>query len=61
MEYTIRLPANHVLQEPIGHLRTRPVGRPHKRSQAFHASFNHQAPSWTKPRGVVAKVTCAVV
>jgi hypothetical protein len=56
MGYTIRLPANAVLQERIGHLLTRPVGRPPKKPQVFHASFSYQAQSWTKPRRVVAKV-----
>jgi hypothetical protein len=54
--YAIRLPANPVLQERIGHLLTRPVGRPPKKPQVFHASFSYQAQSWTKPRRVVAKV-----
>jgi hypothetical protein len=36
--YAIRLPANSVLQERIGHLLTRPVGRPPKKPQVFHAS-----------------------
>jgi hypothetical protein len=54
--YAIRLPANSVLQERIGHLLTRPVGRPPKRPQVFHASFTYQAESWSKPRRVVAKV-----
>ena len=56
IEYAIRLPANRVLQERIGHLLTRPVGRPPKKPQVFHASFAYQAQSWTKPRRVVAKV-----
>jgi hypothetical protein len=54
--YAIRLPANAVLQERIGHLLTRPVGRPPKRPRVFFASFTYQAQSWTKPRRVVAKV-----
>jgi Transposase DDE domain group 1 len=54
--YAIRLPANAVLQERIGHLLTRPVGRPPKRPQVFHASFSYQAQSWSKPRRVVAKI-----
>jgi hypothetical protein len=54
--YAIRLPANAVLQERIGHLLTRPVGRPPTKPQVFHASFTYQAQSWTKPRRVVAKV-----
>ena len=54
--YAIRLPANAVLQERIGHLLTRPVGRPPKKPQVFFASFSYQAQSWTRPRRVVAKV-----
>ena len=45
-----------VLQERIGHLLTRPVGRPPKKPQVFFASFSYQAQSWTRPRRVVAKV-----
>ena len=45
-----------MLQERIGHLLTRPVGRPPKKPQVFFASFSYQAQSWTKPRRVVAKV-----
>jgi Transposase DDE domain group 1 len=54
--YAIRLPANSVLQERIGHLLSRPVGRPPKKPQVFFASFTYQAQSWSKPRRVVAKV-----
>jgi hypothetical protein len=54
--YAIRLPANSVLQERIGHLLTRPVGRPPNKPQVFFAGFTYQAQSWTKPRRVVAKV-----
>lgn len=54
--YAIRLPANSVLQERIGDLLTRPVGRPPKRPQVFFASFTYQAQSWSKPHRVVAKV-----
>jgi hypothetical protein len=54
--YAVRLPANPVLQERIGHLLTRPVGRPPKRPRVFHAGFTYQAQSWSKPRRVVAKV-----
>jgi Transposase DDE domain group 1 len=54
--YAIRLPANSALQERIGHLLTRPVGRPPKRPQVFFASFTYQAQSWIRPRRVVAKV-----
>src|ERR687886_1564801 len=54
--YVVRLPANRVLQERIGHLLTRPVGRPPKKPQVFHASFSYRAEGWSKPRRVVAKV-----
>ena len=55
-KYTIRLPANRILQERIGHLLKRPVGRPPNMVRRFYASFNYQAASWTMPRRVVAKV-----
>ena len=54
--YAIRLPANRVLQERIGHLLKRPVGRPPNHVRRSHASFRYQAGSWTKPRRVIAKV-----
>jgi len=54
--YTIRLPANDVLQHRIGYLLKHPVGRPpHEVSRSF-ASFSYQAQSWNKPPRVVAKV-----
>jgi hypothetical protein len=56
IKYTIRLPANRILQDKIGHLLTRPVGRPSNEVRRFHASFSYQAQSWKKPRRVVAKV-----
>ena len=54
--YAIRLKANAVLQESIAHLLRRPVGRPPKHVQRFHASFSYQAGSWDRKRRVVAKV-----
>jgi hypothetical protein len=54
--YTIRLPANYVLQDKIGHLLKRPVGRPPHEVRRYYASFRYQAQSWSKPRHVVAKV-----
>jgi hypothetical protein len=54
--YAIHLPANAVLQARIGHLLSRPVGRPPRKPQVFFASFTYQAQSWSKPRRVVAKV-----
>src|SRR3954465_1206809 len=55
--YAIRLPANAVLQERIAHLLTRPVGRPPKKPQVFHASFSYQARSWTKPPGPTHEIS----
>src|SRR5438094_9321393 len=54
--YTIRLPANTVLQNRIGHLLKRPVGRPPHEVRRYFASFGYQAQSWKKSRRVVAKV-----
>jgi len=54
--YTIRLPANQVLQDKIGHLLKRPVGRPPLEVRRYYASFRYQAQSWNKPRHVVAKI-----
>jgi hypothetical protein len=56
IKYTIRLPANRVLQDRIGYLLKRPVGRPPNEVRRFHANFTYQAGSWTKPRRVIAKV-----
>ena len=54
--YAIRLPKNQILQESIGHLLTRPVGRPPNHVQRYYASFSYQAGSWNRKRRVVAKV-----
>jgi hypothetical protein len=54
--YTIRLPANPVLQDKIGHLLKRPVGRPPHEVRRYYASFRYQAQSWNRPRHIVAKV-----
>jgi hypothetical protein len=56
MSYTIRLPANRVLQERIGYLLKRPVGRPWQEVRRYYASFSYQAQSWKKTRRLVAKV-----
>jgi hypothetical protein len=56
IRYAIRLPANHVLQRRIGHLLTRPVGRPPRKPIVTFASFRYQAKGWTRARRVVAKV-----
>jgi hypothetical protein len=54
--YTIRLPANRVLQDRIGYLLKRPVGRPPLDVRRYYASFSYQAHSWKKPSRVVDKV-----
>ncbi|MBN1347102.1 MAG: transposase [Phycisphaerae bacterium] len=54
--YAIRLPGNDVLYDGIGHLLTRPVGRPPKKPIVWYHSFPYQAGSWDRPRRVVAKV-----
>jgi hypothetical protein len=56
MGYAIRLPANRVLQEKIGYLLKRPVGRPPHKARRYYSSFSYQAQSWKKPRRVVSKV-----
>ena len=56
IKYAIRIPTNRVLQERIGYLLNRPVGRPPNYVRRSHASFHYQAGSWTKPRRVIAKV-----
>ena len=56
IKYAIRLPANRVLQDRIGYLLTRPVGRPPNHPWRLHANFHYQPGSWSKPRRVAAKV-----
>ncbi len=56
IKYAIRLPANRVLQDRIGHLLKRPVGRPPYKVRRYYANFRYQAGSWKTPRGVAAKV-----
>src|SRR4030081_2388608 len=56
IKYAIRLPANRVLQERIGYLLQRPVGRASNGVRRSSANFTYQAGSWNKPRRVVAKV-----
>ena len=55
-KYTIRLAANAVLQETIGWMLRRPVGRPPHDVRRYYTSFRYQAASWARPRRVVAKV-----
>ena len=55
-KYAIRLPGNKVLQESIGYLLKRPVGRPPGEVRRYYANFSYQAQSWKTQRRVVAKV-----
>jgi hypothetical protein len=55
-KYTIRLKANAILQDRIGYLLMRPVGRPPNHVVRTYASFSYQAGSWDSRRRVVAKV-----
>src|SRR3984893_4782984 len=52
IKYAIRLPANRILHERIGHLLTRPIGRPSNEVRRSYANFTYQAGSWTKSRRV---------
>jgi len=54
--FTIRLKANAILQDRIGYLLIRPVGRPPHEVRRYYANFRYQAASWTTSRRVVAKV-----
>jgi hypothetical protein len=56
IKYAIRLPANRVLQERIGYLLKRPVGRSSNDVRRSYTSFTYQAGSWSRPRRVIAKV-----
>jgi len=56
IKYALRLAANRVLQERIGYLLKRPVGRPSNDVRRSYANFTYQAGSWSKPRRVIAKV-----
>src|SRR4029078_9115743 len=53
--YATPLPPNQVLQDKIGYLLKRPVGRPPHEVRRYYASFSYQPQSWKKPRHVVAK------
>src|ERR1039458_2932610 len=56
VKYTIRLPANDILERDIAELLRRPVGRPSHKPVVRYKSFLYQAASWNKARRVVAKV-----
>jgi hypothetical protein len=44
--------ATEALLERVRRLLTRPVDRPPRKPQVFHASFTYRAQSWTKPLAV---------
>jgi hypothetical protein len=46
IQYAIRLPANQVLERRIGHLVTRPVGRPPKKPVVWFTRFRYRAQGW---------------
>ena len=50
IKYAIRLPANRILQERIGYLLKRPVGRPSNDVRRSHASFTEWNPGELYPR-----------
>ena len=50
--YAIRLPTNQILQQSIGHLLTRPIGRPPNHVRRYYASFSYRAGSWDRKRRV---------
>jgi hypothetical protein len=50
--YAIRLPANPVLQARIGHLLTRPVGRPAEEAAGVPRQLQLPGQSWTRPAAV---------
>ena len=54
--YAIRLIGNQILHKKIGHLLTRPMGRPPQKPIVLYHSFQYQAASWDKSRRVVAKI-----
>src|SRR3982074_2632930 len=51
--YAIRLPTNRVVQEKIGYLLSRPVGRPPLEVRRYYASFHYQPGSGDKGRRFV--------
>jgi hypothetical protein len=55
-KYAIRLPDNDVLEREIGHLLTRPVGRPSQAPIFWYHDFLYKAATWNRERRVIAKV-----
>jgi hypothetical protein len=56
VRYSIRLPANDVLERAIEDLLVRPRGRPSYAPLVRYRSFAYQAASWDRPRRVIAKI-----
>jgi Transposase DDE domain group 1 len=55
MRYAIHLPAYQVWQRRIGHLLTRPVGRPPQEAGRDVHQLPLRAKDWTRARRVVAR------
>jgi hypothetical protein len=51
IKYAIRLPANRILQERIGYVLKRPVGRPSHDVRQSYANLIHQAGTGRNPAG----------
>src|SRR5271170_4448656 len=49
MGYAIRLPANRVLQDKIGYLLKRPVGRPPQEVRRYYSSFSYRPAHGASP------------
>jgi hypothetical protein len=56
IKYAIRLLANRILQDRIGYLLRRPVGRPPIEVRRLYGNFHYRAASWKISRRVIAKV-----
>jgi hypothetical protein len=54
--YAIRLRSNEILTREIGHLMTRPLGRPPRAPIVLYHEFMYQAAAWDRQRRVIAKV-----
>jgi len=54
--YTIRLPANNILEQAVKHLLARPEGELAQKPVTRYHDFQYQATSWDHPRRVVVKV-----
>jgi hypothetical protein len=55
-KYAIRLLANQVLQDCIGDLLKRPMGRPPDEVRRFHANFSYRAQIWKISRRLLEQI-----